>query len=754
MNKMNDERKKSVLKTNTFVDYVSLIRNNLRMVIIISALIFIVTTIYAIITPNIYTSTVSIKISSPKGNIISEKMGELQDFGNVSNDRYIANEIQTIYNSTILYEVAAALIDSFKVEKNIDDFSLIFKNNFFQHKGTSLKSVDGVVNAFMSKVEIAQLNELDFIGITAESQSANEAALIANIFAKKYQEFNLLENRRQITIIKEFLSRLLKEKQEQLYQVEDAIREYQLKKGGVQLDMQAQTLISKTAEFESQKNIAKVNMSIAKERLNQLKSELEKRDPSVSNFLANKSSEPYLQKLQEEIASLETQRDVALASSKTTRSNESIVTEYNSKIKALKAKLDKSLSEYRNQISSSSPDEIKVLSQKIFEEEINYQGLSASHSSLSNVLNNYEAQFSKLPSSTLEFARLERQRLAEENLYNILNNKFQEAQLNEQAIQGNVFILNRAYPSGAPSKPNRFMIIIMGLFFGFGFAFGFIYLRNYFDKTIKTPEDIEAINVNVLAWIPKFSSEDILGLKNPEFIVAQKPDSIPSEAFRTIRTRLQFSHISKGAKIIMITSSAPGDGKTTISVNLAASFAQANKKTVIVDADLRKPRIHSVFTGDSNSEGSLDYLFGQTQYEKIINKSEVRNLDFITVGSIPSNPSEILGSPAFKSFVDKLRSDYEIIVFDAPPIMAVSDPEILARFVDICLLVVSANSSEIDWVRESVDLLKQEHINFAGVLLNNFNYKSGYHSYYKYYDHYSDKYKDSTKKSILDKLSL
>ncbi len=742
---MNNDKKNSVLRTNTFIDYINLIRNNLRVVIIIASVIFIATTIYAIIAPNIYTATVSLKISSPKGNILSEKLGEIQDFGNSSNDRYIANEIETIYNSTIIGEVAEALIDSFKSQKNIDDFSLIFEKDYFQSKGNSLKSVNGIAMELMSTVTIKQKGALDFIQIKSESQSPNEAALIANVFANKYQQFNLLENRRQITIVKEFLTKLLKEKKQQLYEVEDAIREYQLTKGGVQLNLQAQMLVSKLAEFEAQKNATKISMSIAKEKLNQYKSELEKRDPSVASYLTNKSSEPYIQKIQDEIASLETQRDIALASSKAARTNESIISEYNSKINALKEKLDKSLIEYRNQILSSSPAEIKDLTQKIFEEEISYQALSASNNSLSNVLNNYEGQFNKLPTSTLEFARLERQRLAEENLYNILNNKFQEAQLNEQATPGNVFILDRAYPSNRPAKPNRVMIIIMGLFLSFGFAFGFVYIRNYFDKTIKTPEDIESSGVNVLAWIPKFSEQDVMGLRNFELIVAQKPDSIPSEAFRTIRTRLQFAHISKGSKTILITSSAPGEGKTTISINLAASFAQANKKTVIVDCDLRKPRLHSIFS-ENNSNGFLDYIFGQTNYEKIIKKTEVRNLDYITAGSVPSNPSEILGSPAMKSFIEKLRNDYEIIVIDSPPIMAVSDSEILARFVDICLLVVSANTSEIDWLKESMDLLKQENINLAGVLLNNFNYKSGYHSYYRYYDHYTESHKNNSKR--------
>jgi tyrosine-protein kinase Etk/Wzc len=637
-----NNKKNVTLKTNTFINYLDLVRNNLKLILLISSIIFIVTTIYAVVAPDIYSSSVTLKITAPKGNILSGKLGDIQDLGGLANDRYIATEIQTIYNSDIMYQVANTIVDSFKITRNTDDFSLIFDKSYFQNKGTSVKKINEIAKDISSSVKVDQKENLDFIEITAESQSPNEAALIANTLANKYKLFNLLENRKQITIVKEFLGNLLKEKKQQLYNIEDSVKEYQLAKGGVQLDVQAQLLISKLADFESQKNAAKVSMSIAKEKLNQYKGELEKKDPSVSNFLSNKSSEPYLKKLQEEIANLETQRDIALASSKSGRSNEGVVKEYNSKIDALKDKLNKSLTLYRNQITSSSPEEIKDLSQKIFEEEINYQSLSASYGSLSNVLNNYEAQFNRLPSSTLEFARLERQRMAEENLYNILNTKYQEAQLNEQAVPSNVHILNEAYPSVAPSKPNRILTMIMGLLLGFGFAFGFVYAKNYFDKTIKTPEDIEANNINVLAWIPKFSSKDVFGLKNPELIVAQKPESIPSEAFRTIRTRLQFLHLSKGSKSILITSPAPGEGKTTVAVNLAVSFALANKKTLIIDGDLRKPRLYSLF-GEDDKNGFLDYLFGQVQYEKIIKRSGIKNLDYMTAGSIPSNPSEVLG---------------------------------------------------------------------------------------------------------------
>ncbi|MBK9282701.1 MAG: hypothetical protein IPM51_00060 [Sphingobacteriaceae bacterium] len=503
----------SNIRANTFRDYINLFRSNITIIAIITAIILIGTTIYAIISPNIYTSAVTLKISPPSGNILSKGFGDFSNLSGQGNDRFIANEIQTIYNSTIIDQVARSIIDTFNVKKNKDDFSLIFDNSLFQSEGTSLKSVGEVAGDIFSNAKIMQMNDLDFIEITAKSQSPQEAALIANTFAKKYQEFNLLENRKQITVVKEFLGNQIKEKQQELYAAEDAIREYQLEKGGVQLNAQAQLLISKLAEFESQKNMAKINMSVSKEKLSQYKSELEKKDPTISNFLANKTSEPYLQKINEEIASLQTQRDIALAGSRTANANNTLVAELDAKINSLKDKRDKSLKEYGNQILSSSPEEIKVLSQKTFEEEVTYQSLLESYNSYTNVINRYEQDFNKLPTSTLDYARLERRRLADESLYNTLVAKHQEAQLNEQATPGNVLIMNTANPSRKPSEPNRIMIIAMGLFIGLGCSLGYVYVKNYFDKTIKTPEDIESQNINVLAWIPKISDEESLGLK-------------------------------------------------------------------------------------------------------------------------------------------------------------------------------------------------------------------------------------------------
>ena len=721
-------------KNNTLRDYVSVVKANLLLIIAISISILVASTVYAFIAPNVYKSSVLLKITKPQGSILESPLAGLQEL-NGGNDRFIANEIETIDNSQIKEQVARQLIDTFNVSEDKEKFNLLLDKDYLEKKKPVLKSIDEIISSIDNSIEVTQKNNLDFIIISAESESPDESALIANTFAKTYKDFNLKESRKQVSNVKKFLEEQRVEKLKELNEVEDELKAYQLKSGVIELDKTAQSLIDKLSQFESDKNATKIDISIAKEKLAQYKEQLKKQDPTLSSYLENKTSEPYLKMLQEQIARLETQKDLALAGSNSSKTSDEIIQQFNSQISELKNKLKKSVNEYQSMILSSSPEEMKELTQKAFEEEVKYQSLIASNNQMSNVINSYEQRFNQLPAKSLELARLERRRQATEKLYSAIEEKYQEAQLNEQAIPSNVLIMNNARPPVVPAKPKRKLIIIMGLFLGIGMSLGYVYVRSYFDKTIKSPEDIESKNINVLAWIPKikeFSNKS----NESELVVAKHPDSIQSESFKTLRTRIQFSSDVKDLKTILITSSAPGEGKSVISANLATSFAQDHKKTVVVDCDLRKPRIHTIF-GDEDSAGFLNYFFGKSSYESIIKKTEIRNLDYITGGSIPPNPSEIIGSPRMKAFILKLKNEYDIIIIDSPPIMAVSDAEILSRLSDGNLLVVSADSTEVDWLEESVELLNHEKSIFLGVLLNKFNYKSGYHSYYKYYGHYS-----------------
>jgi tyrosine-protein kinase Etk/Wzc len=314
--------------------------------------------------------------------------------------------------------------------------------------------------------------------------------------------------------------------------------------------------------------------------------------------------------------------------------------------------------------------------------------------------------------------------------------RYQEALINEQSQPGNVLIIDEARIPLTRSKPNRTLIVIIGLLLGAGLAVGYVFVKNYFDDTVKSPDDIENRKINVLAWIPHFESI-IAGDESVQFIVDKLPDSIPSEAFRALRTRIQFSRVNtESLKSILITSSAPQEGKTTIAVNLAGSFAQSKKKVLLIDCDLRKPSVHKLFEAN-RTPGLIDYLIGNAKLDEVLTVSKLSNLNYITAGTIPPNPAEMLDSQEMRNFLKQMRGQYDLVILDSPPIIAVTDSEILTSMVDGTMLVVSSENTEIEMMERSVELIRRENTQFLGTVLNNFSYKSGYGSYYKYYYYYS-----------------
>lgn len=724
--------------SNTFRDYILIIRNSIIPILIITLTSLAFAVIYALSAVDIYKSTTSLKISKPQGSILnSPLMPEFQDFGS---DRFIANEIEVLKSMTIREKVANALIDNFHNINNPDTFSILIDKSRFDSKNTknSLISLEGLIKRLKSLTTIEQKRGLDIVEISLDSPSPFEAALIANSYADAYRQLNLEISRNQLTLVKEFLASQRSEKLLQLSLSEDIMKTFQEKGGIIALDQQAMTLINEIAKFESQANITKIEILSSEKVLSALKDELRKKDPQISSYLESGTAQEYLKVIQTELAKLELNKVLALSESKNTKSLDDIVIkEYDRKIAQLKIKLDKQVESLKSIVISSTPEDLRALSQKIIEEEIKQQASRTTLEQLNLIVRNYDIKFNQLPKTSIEFARLQRNRESLEKLYILVEEKYQEALINEQSQPGNVYIIDAARVPATPSKPNRTLIILVGFVLGLGLAVGFAFVRNFFDDTIKTPEDIQARNINVLSWIPQIETLVVSGSKDFEFIVNSKPDSMPSEAFRALRTRVQYSKLdTSDLKVILITSSAPSEGKTTICANLAGSFAQSSKKTLIIDCDLRKPRIHSFFKAN-RYPGLIDYFFGQVEVSDIIRKSEQENLYYITAGTIPPNPAETLDSPKMREFILGLRDKFDYILLDSPPIIAVTDSEILARIADGTILVVSANATETELMEKSIEILRQDNVSFLGTVLNNFIYKSSYGSYYKYYYYYS-----------------
>lgn len=213
--------------------------------------------------------------------------------------------------------------------------------------------------------------------------------------------------------------------------------------------------------------------------------------------------------------------------------------------------------------------------------------------------------------------------------------------------------------------------------------------------------------------------------------IVNRPKSVISEQFRTLRTNILFTSSDVAIKRLMITSSEPGEGKSTVSANTAAAFAQAGYKTLLIDGDMRKPTQHKIF-GYPNAIGLSTLIAGQTEITTAVHVTEVENLSLLTSGPVPPNPAELLSSLAMENLLDKLGEFFDVIILDTPPVLAVTDSKIVANLVDGSLLVVNAERTHRDKVIDAKAQLDKSDTKILGVVLNDLSVKEEGRDYYYY----------------------
>jgi protein-tyrosine kinase len=216
---------------------------------------------------------------------------------------------------------------------------------------------------------------------------------------------------------------------------------------------------------------------------------------------------------------------------------------------------------------------------------------------------------------------------------------------------------------------------------------------------------------------------------NRSLITITSPKSPISEQYRTIRTNIQFSTVDRQIRSMLVTSAGPGEGKSTTSANLAVVFAQQGKKVLFIDADLRKPTVHYTFRLD-NHVGLTNVLTKQVSLEKAVQSTEQENLDVLTSGPIPPNPAELLGSRSMEELLEQAFTQYDLVLFDTPPVLAVTDAQILANLCDGIVLVVSSGKTEIEAAQKAKEALANAKGKVLGVVLNNKKMKDSQYYYY------------------------
>lgn len=314
----------------------------------------------------------------------------------------------------------------------------------------------------------------------------------------------------------------------------------------------------------------------------------------------------------------------------------------------------------------------------------------------------------------------------------------------------NIRVLQYAEVPEKPIGPKRLRGILIGGLLGLCMGFGLVYLLDYLDNTIRSQEDVEKyIKLPYLGHIPsvKDKSKDEYERR---VVVYSAPESALAEAFKNIRTGIVFSAPAEVLKVILVTSTIPSEGKTLVSVNLAATTALDGNNVLLVDADMRRPTIHNTFKVE-NSIGLSNYLTRDVPLENIMNKTFIDNLTFVNAGPTPPNPSGLLSSFKMEQFLKEAKEKFDRIIIDAPPLVGVSDSLILSKLVSGTLMVIRFGTASRDVIARAKQCLNEVNANIIGVILNDVNIeKEAYYSkYYHYYNRYYAKYgeKSSTTNS-------
>ncbi len=338
---------------------------------------------------------------------------------------------------------------------------------------------------------------------------------------------------------------------------------------------------------------------------------------------------------------------------------------------------------------------------------------------------------STLPANERVLTNLKREFLVNEKIYSYLLEKRSEVAIAKASTISKNRVVDSALLPQKPIKPKRKLIIVVGVILGLILGIMLAFLRSFLNDKIESKEDIEkATTVPIVASIPHISKDanDLVVLKSPKSIVA--------ESFRSFRTNLQFMAKKKSGYTVALTSTISGEGKTTVAVNLAAIISLTGKRVIILNIDMRKPTLHEKFNLE-NSKGMSTLLTNKNTLTEVIEHSEYDNLDIILSGPVPPNPSELLESEDFADIIKSLKSMYDIIILDTPPIGLVSDARFILDLCDISLYVLRDGYSKKEFIN-NINILKSEGIKGLGIVFNDIKasrkgYGYGYGNGYGYY---------------------
>ncbi len=577
-----------------------------------------------------------------------------------------------------------------------------------------LKRVSGGVS--VSPIRLSRL-----VDVSVESPNRNEAALIANTIISKFLEQDNTRKRGKLTNAVDFLQTEAANLSDKVRDNFGALLNYKKDNDIISLEesqnVTLKALIQAQGDYDTAHS-SEVSMAAAAEEAARVFEETKQYGtiPSVA-------IDAEVRKIRGDLALSEAELAELL---KRYLDKHPKVIEKRGKIESLEEGLDNS-------------------ERRIFDSILTQAQLAeATALSLQGVLTIRKSEQQGMNQKSIQYFALEREAKQSETMYNLALQRLKETELQEKDIIQNMHVIDLATAQMAPIKPKKMLTLFLGIVGGLGAGFGLAFFVNFLDDSIKSQEDVESyLKLPFLGYIPNIKTTSVI---ERDLQAHLHPQSNSAESFRTIRAAISLSLRAGDLHVIAVTSTVPAEGKSLVASNHAIVTAQTGAKTLLVDFDLRRPSVHKAFQLQS-PRGLSSYLLGKVDsIDEIVHHTEVPNLDVICCGAVPNNPSELAGSQRMKDFIQEVRSKYDKVMFDCPPVSAVSDPLMIAAATDGIIFVSKFNKVRREHARKTVQRIQDAGINIVGACINDLDFE-GKDSYYYSYYYYQNRYYASHYKS-------
>jgi capsular exopolysaccharide synthesis family protein len=684
--------------------------------------------------------------------------------------RTLTSEVSVLRNSADLGKrIVASLRERETVAGQKGDFPILWNENGKE------AGVWGVLDRIRESTTFEPRPAESLVMIRVESSVPEEASTLANIYAEEYKSFSQEQARASIRAAREFLEQQVEKRQAEIRRLENQWKAFAQSNSVVTRGMDGEQLVAEYAALSARKDDLQFQLEHDQSTLALLKKQLGQFQPRLRDQVMSERETSGLRReievLEERIGEMRAEAAQYFVANPGLEGDSTRIAREFPELGQVLSRVD-GLEQRRSELTDRLVAElagsgsvemgeegaigrVAELRTRITEQELQISQTRAQISGLTQAMAAYEPQLRQIPEQRIEREQLERRIEQAESFYTQIAGELQRTVVAEESELGYVEQLRQAGVPGVPIRPNVNQNIILGILLGIGLGIGLAFLREALSTELRRPEDLQRQGFHVLGVIPDVTQEIKKTFQGKDSIKVEghtvsstllpllSPWSPVTENYRLIRTNLQSrrsGNRDRTPRTLLVTSPEPGDGKTTTTVNLALTFVLGGKRVLLIDADMRRPNTHRLLGMDTKT-GLADVLRGDRSVPAV-RRTFIDGLFYVPAGRTDAPPTESLESGYMKKLIEIGTEKCDVVIIDSPPVLAASDPLVLATQCESTILVASAGTTERSALRSAQEMLQDVGANIGGVIFNRMDLSaaSGGYRGYGYYGYDRDPY--------------